>query len=336
MNKKILIIVILIVLLLGVVITFGILKKGDKKVDRESNNNSETNTNQNETSNSNQNTNQKVAIIYFSATGTTKEVATALKEVTNGDLIEIIPEEKYTSNDLNYNSDCRANREQQDSTARPKIANKIEVDKYDVIYLGYPIWWGTVPKIILTFLDTYDLTGKIVIPFCTSGGSGIEQSLTDLKNYKQNIEWIEGKRFTNSSKQEIQNWVNSLDIKVRNEESKKITITVNSQKLSATLVDNSSTKVLLEKLEDGPITIDMHDYGNFEKVGSLGFDLPRNDEELSTDAGDIILYQGNSFVIYYDKNNWNFTKLGHIDNISKSELKTLLGSGNVTATISKE
>ncbi len=336
MNKKILIIAILIVLLVGVVITFGILKKGDKKVDRESNKNSETNTNQNETSNSNQNTNQKVAIIYFSATGTTKEVATTLKEVTNGDLIEIIPEEKYTSNDLNYNSDCRANREQQDSAARPKIANKIEVDKYDVIYLGYPIWWGTAPKIILTFLDTYDLTGKTVIPFCTSGGSGIEQSLADLKNYKQGIEWIEGKRFTNPSKQEIQNWVNSLDIKVNNEESKKITITVNNQKLSATLVDNSSTKALLEKLEDGPITIDMHDYGNFEKVGSLGFDLPRNDEELSTDAGDIILYQGNSFVIYYDKNNWNFTKLGHINNISKTELKTLLGSGNVTATISKE
>lgn len=336
MNKKILIIVILIVLLLGVVITFGILKKGDKKVDRESNNNSETNTNQNETSNSNQNTNQKVAIIYFSATGTTKEVATTLKEVTNGDLIEIVPEEKYTSNDLNYNSDCRANREQQDSTARPKIANKIAVDEYDVIYLGYPIWWGTVPKIILTLLDTYDFSGKMVIPFCTSGSTGIEQSIQDLQNYNSNIDWKEGKRLSSTTKDEIRKWVNSLDIKINNEESKKITITVNNQKLSATLVDNSSTKALLEKLEDGPITIDMHDYGNFEKVGSLGFDLPRNDEELSTDAGDIILYQGNSFVIYYDKNNWNFTKLGHIDNISKTELKTLLGSGNVTATISKE
>lgn len=336
MNKKILIIVILIVLLLGVVITFGILKKGDKKVDRESNNNSETNTNQNETSNSNQNTNQKVAIIYFSATGTTKEVATTLKEVTNGDLIEIVPEEKYTSNDLNYNSDCRANREQQDSTARPKIANKIAVDEYDVIYLGYPIWWGTVPKIILTLLDTYDFSGKMVIPFCTSGSTGIEQSIQDLQNYNSNIDWKEGKRLSSTTKDEIRKWVNSLDIKINNEESKKITITVNNQKLSATLVDNSSTKALLEKLEDGPITIDMHDYGNFEKVGSLGFDLPRNDEELSTDFGDIILYQGNSFVIYYDKNNWNFTKLGHIDNISKTELKTLLGSGNVTATISKE
>ncbi len=94
--------------------------------------------------------------------------------------------------------------------------------------------------------------------------------------------------------------------------------------------------MLLERLENGPITIEMHDYGSFEKVGSLGFDLPTNDEEISTDAGDIILYQGNSFVIYYDKNNWNFTKLGHIDNVSKIDLKNILGSGNVTVTLSKE
>ncbi len=91
-----------------------------------------------------------------------------------------------------------------------------------------------------------------------------------------------------------------------------------------------------DRLENGLITIEMHDYGNFEKVGPLGFDLPTNDEEISTDAGDIILYQGNSFVIYYDKNNWNFTKLGHIDNVSKIDLKNILGSGNVTVTLSKE
>lgn len=330
MNKKFIVILILVIFILGVVITFSMIKKGDKKVDKETNNNTEINSN----SNSNENTHQNVAVIYFSATGTTKDVAETLKEVTDGDFIEIIPEEKYTSNDLNYNSDCRANREQQDSKARPKIENKIDVSKYDVIYLGYPIWWGTAPKIILTLLDTYDLNGKTVIPFCTSGSTGIEQSIQDLKNYKSNIHWLDGKRFSSSSKAEIQKWVDSLDIPVTKD--KKLTITVNNQKLTATLVDNSSTKVLLERLENGPITIEMHDYGSFEKVGSLGFDLPTNDEEISTDAGDIILYQGNSFVIYYDKNNWNFTKLGHIDNVSKIDLKNILGSGNVTVTLSKE
>ncbi len=108
---------------------------------------------------------------------------------------------------------------------------------------------------------------------------------------------------------------------------------INSRILSVSLVDNSSTRALLKKLEDGPITISMSDYGNMEKVGSLGFNLPRNDEHIDTDYGDIVLYQGNSFVIYYDKNSWSLTKLGHIDNITKSELKEILGTKDIVVTI---
>ncbi len=107
-------------------------------------------------------------------------------------------------------------------------------------------------------------------------------------------------------------------------------IKIGDTTLTATLVDNSSTKALKNML---PLTIEMNDYGNFEKVGSLGTTLPRNDEQISTDAGDLILYQGNSFVIYYDKNSWNFTRLGKINNVSKSELKKILGSGSVTVTL---
>jgi len=103
--------------------------------------------------------------------------------------------------------------------------------------------------------------------------------------------------------------------------------------LTATLVDNSSTRALKKLL---PITIQMNDYGNFEKVGSLNTTLPRNDENISTDAGDLILYQGNSFVIYYDRNNWNFTRLGKINNVGKEELKSILGSGSVTVTLTLE
>ena len=115
---------------------------------------------------------KKSAVIYFSATGNTKALAEKIAAETNSDLIEIAPEEVYTSEDLNYNnSDCRANKEQNDDSARPAISNKIEnMADYDTIYLGYPIWWGTMPKIINTFLDTYDLSGKTVMPFCTSGG----------------------------------------------------------------------------------------------------------------------------------------------------------------------
>ena len=92
--------------------------------------------------------NKKIAIIYFSATGTTEKVAGYIKELTAGDLIEIVPKDKYTDSDLNYNnSNSRSTREQNDSSVRPEISNTIDTDSYDVIYLGYPIWWGDAPRI---------------------------------------------------------------------------------------------------------------------------------------------------------------------------------------------
>ena len=103
---------------------------------------------------------------------------------------------------------------------------------------------------------------------------------------------------------------------------------------TATLVQNSSTEALIELLSEGPVTIEMSDYASMEKVGPFPQSLPRNDEQISTDAGDLILYQGNSFVIYYDTNSWNFTRLGKIDNVTKQELKDILGSGSVTAVLS--
>jgi len=112
-------------------------------------------------------------------------------------------------------------------------------------------------------------------------------------------------------------------------------IKINNTILTATLVDNSSAKALMELLSKNPLTIQMQDYGGFEKVGSLGQTLPRNDEQITTTAGDLILYQGNSFVIYYAPNTWNFTRLGKINNISQEELKKTLGNGNVTVTLSK-
>ena len=113
----------------------------------------------------------------------------------------------------------------------------------------------------------------------------------------------------------------------------KLNIIVNNSILTATLADNSSVDALVGKLQDGPITISMSDYGEMEKVGSLGFSLPTNDESIRTEAGDLILYQGNSFVIYYDNNNWSRTRLGKIDNISQMKLKNILGDGNVTVRL---
>ena len=117
----------------------------------------------------------------------------------------------------------------------------------------------------------------------------------------------------------------------------QITSDSGSHKLSATLVDNSSAVAFYELLKKGPVTIKMHDYGNFEKVGPLGTTLPRNDTQITTEAGDIILYQGNQITIYYDTNSWNFTRLGKVvstgstNTITQAELKKILGKDDVTA-----
>lgn len=132
------------------------------------------------------------------------------------------------------------------------------------------------------------------------------------------------------------NNTNDINNTIERNDAMKLYIIVNDRILTATLENNSSVDELLEKLEKQDITINMEDYANFEKVGPLGFNLKRNDKHITTEAGDIILYQGNQFVIYYDINSWNFTKLGHIDNINQYELKQILGNGNVTITLSLE
>ena len=114
----------------------------------------------------------------------------------------------------------------------------------------------------------------------------------------------------------------------------QITSDSGSHTLAATLADNSSAMAFYELLEKGPVTIEMSDYGNFEKVGSLGTKLTRNDTQITTEAGDIILYQGNQITIYYDTNSWNFTRLGKVDGVTQAELKKILGKGDVTAVFS--
>ena len=223
MNKKLVILIATIVVIAACGIGFMVLNSNNKTESNGTNNNnntnSNTNINENNNSENNDNTNtednktsdSKVAIIYFSATGTTEEVAGYIKDATNGDLIEIVPKEKYTDADLNYsNNNCRANKEQNDSSSRPEISNNINTDSYDVIYLGYPIWWGDAPRIILTFLDSHDLSGKTVIPFCTSGGSGIGTSVSYFKNNYKNVNWLDGRRLS-TSKNEVTNWINGLN-----------------------------------------------------------------------------------------------------------------------------
>ena len=153
---------------------------------------------------------KKVAVVYFSGTGNTEKIAKEITDVLNAEIFKIEPKEAYTKEDLNYNDEnCRANKEMNDESARPDIANDLSaVSEYDTIYIGYPIWWGTTPRIVQTFLDKYDLSGKTIYTFCTSGGSGIDESVSSLKKSYPNLNIVEGHRFdSNATKDEIKKWV---------------------------------------------------------------------------------------------------------------------------------
>jgi flavodoxin len=157
----------------------------------------------------------KVLVAYFSATGTTKGVAEHIANGLNADIYEIVPEDPYTDADLNYNdNNSRTTIEMNDPNARPAISGSVEnMEQYDIIFVGYPIWWGEAPRIVSTFMESYDFSGKTIVPFCTSGGSGIGSSASNLERLTSGATWLDGRRLNGSDSQDtVMEWVNSLDL----------------------------------------------------------------------------------------------------------------------------
>lgn len=159
---------------------------------------------------------QKTLVVYFSATGTTEPLAGYAAEILDADIYEIVPEVPYTEADLAYYTNGRADQEQNDPSAHPAIAGKVEnMEKYDTIILGYPIWHGQAPRIISTFLESYDFSEKTIIPFCTSHSSGIGSSADNLHELcSDSVNWLEGKRFeAGTTKETMENWLENMIVK---------------------------------------------------------------------------------------------------------------------------
>ena len=128
---------------------------------------------------------------------------------------EIVPEEPYTEADLNYNDDnSRSTIEMNDPSARPAISGSVEnMEQYDIVFIGYPIWWGEAPRIVSTFMESYDFSGKTIVPFCTSGGSGIGSSDSNLEQLTSGADWLDGRRLNGSDSEEtVMEWVNGLGL----------------------------------------------------------------------------------------------------------------------------
>ena len=154
----------------------------------------------------------KTLVAYFSASGVTKGAAEQLAAVAGADLHEIKPAQPYTDADLDWrDKQSRSTVEMKDKDSRPAITDKLKnMQDYDVVYVGFPIWWYTAPTIINTFMEAYDFKGKTVIPFATSGGSTIKKACEDLKAAYPDVKWKEGKLLNRVSKQDLESWVKGL------------------------------------------------------------------------------------------------------------------------------
>lgn len=151
----------------------------------------------------------KTLVAYFSASGTTAKVAKKMAEAIGADLYEIKPETPYTGADLNWqNKNSRSSVEMNDRSSRPAIAVKVaDMPQYDVVFVGFPVWWYREPSIIDTFMESYDFAGKTVIPFATSGGSGLGDSAANMQKLAKGAKVVGGKRFSgNASAEELKAW----------------------------------------------------------------------------------------------------------------------------------
>ena len=281
------------------------------------------------------NPDSNILVAYFSTNDTVRGIAVNAAEVLNADLFEILPEDPYTEEDINYHLPGNRAGEEQRSGARPAIVSMPDsFEQYDTILLGYPIWGGQAPNILYTFLESADLKDVTIIPFCTSNMVPAGTSAINLaKVTDPSVSWMEAHRIAGgSSEEEIRDWAASLSPAEVNKEMKMI---IGDTTVPVQWEQNESVEALRAIVTEKPLTIQMSMYGGFEQVGPIGQSLPRNDKQTTTSSGDIVLYSGNQIVVFYGSNSWAYTRLGHID-LSRQEMTDLLSNGDITITISED
>ncbi|BDF70365.1 hypothetical protein CE91St41_24080 [Oscillospiraceae bacterium] len=231
----------------------------------------------------------KILVAYFSATGTTRGAAERVQAATGGDLFEIVPAQAYTSADLNYNdASSRSQVEQRDAAARPAISGAAEgMDGYDVIFLGYPIWNGRPPKIISTFLESYDVTGKTIVPFCTSGSSGFSDS--GLYELAGGAQWLEGRRLNGMSQDAVTQWVEGLQLNVEEGTGMRMIVTSGDTTVVFELNDSPAALSLAAQL---PLTLNVQPFGSNEQTfyPPTALDTSGTPDITSAQAGTLAYY----------------------------------------------
>ncbi|MBQ7690012.1 MAG: hypothetical protein IJT30_02315 [Muribaculaceae bacterium] len=291
----------------------------------------------------------KTLIVYYSYTGNCEAIVNSLASQITADQLEIQPAEKglrYEANNYTLGAQLlnaiKANPN--DASSYPTIDPvSVTLDNYQNVIIVTPLWWSQMAAIMQTYLfnNSAQMAGKHLALIVSSHSSGISGVVSDAQRLLPNVTWAGEALWINASNHSnrallITNWLTTQNFQTSNDMPKQLHITIGGVTKTAMLVSNSSTEALVAQLQQGDITYEAHDYGNFEKVGDLGYSFPQNNEQITTVPGDIILYQGSNLCIYYDTNSWNFTRIGWLNGMTQADIKQWVnaGGGNVSVTLS--
>ena len=292
----------------------------------------------------------KTLVVYYSYTGNCREIVTTLTSQMEADVLEIQPAEKglkYEANNYAIGTQLlnaiKANPDDADSYPAIDPVSITDLSAYQNIIIVTPLWWSQMAAIMQTYLfnNASKMADKHVALIVSSHSSGINGVVADAKRLIPNAVWMGDALWINASNHAnranmIKEWLPKLDFAVTQTDMEKIYITIGGLTHSATLVNNSATQTLIEKLKNGSVTVTLNSSGGFEIWGALGFSLPTSNEQVNAQPGDVILYNGSNICMFFGSNSWSYTRLGRIDGLSESELRTFLkaGESNISVTLS--
>ena len=291
----------------------------------------------------------KTLIVYYSYTGNCKAIVNSLATQITADQLEIQPAEKglkYEANNYALGTQLlnaiKANPN--DVSSYPAIDPvTVNLDDYQNVIIVTPLWWSQMAAIMQTFLfqNSAKLAGKTVAMIVSSHSSGISGVVADAQRLLPNITWAGDALWINASNHSnrnslIENWLPTQNFQTTSNMAQVMYITIGGVTKTATLVDNAATRELVAKLQEAPVTVTLNSSGGFEIWGSLGFSLPTSNEQVNAQPGDIVLYNGSNICMFYGTNSWSYTRLGKIDGLTESELRTFLkaGESNISVTLS--
>lgn len=292
------------------------------------------------------NEDNKTLIVYYSYTNNTEQIVDDLKTMINADVIEVEPANKnldYAANNYAIGTEQlnKIKNNPNDESSYPAIDPVIvDMSKYNSVFIATPLWWSQMASNMQTFLFKYgnEMAGKNIGLIVSSHSSGISGVEADAKRLVPNGKFYAKSLWINASKHSqrkdlLEQWLKDVGYDEKQNDN-IMNLKVNNSTMKVKLSDNAATKALVERLKGGAVTYNAHDYGGFEKVGSLGFSLPSNDTYITTEPGDIMLYTSNQLCIFFDSNSWEYTPIGKIEGMTKQQLKDAFGTGEVSITLS--